>query len=63
MVPDSICFYYQFSLILNCTQTPLKLKTGKCEWKNITLSRLKIETISGFLNDYKPKYIELADVT
>lgn len=27
------------------------------------LSRLKIETNSGFLNDYKPKYIELADVT
>jgi hypothetical protein len=26
-------------------------------------SRLKIETSSGFLNDHKPKYIELADVT
>jgi hypothetical protein len=24
---------------------------------------LKIETSSGFLNDHKPKYIELADVT
>lgn len=38
MVPDSICFYYQFSLILNRTQTPLKLKTGKCEWKNIHIA-------------------------